>query len=77
MPARQTDEQRDARDDEVLSAIRSYRATHDYGPTIVELLDAVGLKSKASLQNALDRLRVAGRVEWEPGRARTLRVTDA
>ncbi|MBE9102776.1 hypothetical protein [Vacuolonema iberomarrocanum] len=43
-------------------------------PTLRELQGQLGLRSTAAIQSHLDSLRDAGRVTWQPGRARTLQV---
>lgn len=61
------------RQQQVLDAIRSYVADEGYSPSTRELAGVLGI-STAATHRALERLRDAGAIEWEPGRARTLRV---
>jgi SOS-response transcriptional repressor LexA len=43
-------------------------------PTVRELRVLCGYQSTASVHRALERLKAAGLVEWEPGKPRTLRA---
>jgi repressor LexA len=45
-----------------------------YSPTVRELAAELGLRSPAPLHRYLERLRDEGKVSWETGKARTLRV---
>ena len=72
---RRTAEQLAERDAAVLAGIREWD-TRGFGPTLRELMDTVGLTSRASLAASLDRLKADGKVEWVPGKARTLRAVD-
>lgn len=61
-------------DEALLTAIMESRAERGVSPTVRELADIMGLRSPAPLHRYLERLREEGRVSWEPGKARTLRV---
>jgi len=60
-------------DARIISAIKelSYKG---YPPTFRELMVKVGLRSPSTIKNRLEKLRRAGRVDWEPQQPRTLRV---
>lgn len=62
---------------ETLIVIREYWDRRGHAPTLRELAQARGLKSSNGVAGTLDRLRKRGLVEWEPKRARTLRLTES
>lgn len=76
MPPR-TPEQRAERDRLIIQSIEAHWSEHGYAPSVQDLLDRLGLRSRASVQASLTRLQAAGIVDWDQGRARTLRVVDA
>ncbi|TYO92803.1 transcriptional regulator [Desulfallas thermosapovorans] len=45
-----------------------------YPPTFRELMQEVGLRSPSTIKCRLEKLRRAGRVDWQPQQPRTLRV---
>lgn len=60
---------------EIIKAIKTYIKTHGYSPTIQEIGEMVGLKSKSSVFNHLVILREEGRIETDNGfNPRTIRV---
>jgi SOS-response transcriptional repressor LexA len=63
------------RQEEVLAVLRRMIAEHGHSPTNRELAAELGVRSSA-VHGSLLRLRALGRVTWEEGRARTLRVVD-
>lgn len=68
-----------ARDDpqqRILDSIRLFKDEHDYPPTIAELCQIVGLRSKSTVASHLNRLRDLRLVTWKPHEERTLVVTD-
>lgn len=60
-------------DDAILAAIVRL-ASDGTPPTLRELASELGLSSPTPLLRYLQRLREEGKVSWEPGKARTLRV---
>ena len=60
----------------ILEAIIGMSAANGYPPSLAELRHAVGLSSQNALRCHLMVLRRKGFVDWEDGRARTIRVLD-
>lgn len=60
----------------IYDAIVSYIEQHGYAPSIDEIGKMVGLKSKASIHNHLDKMFNTGMIESDapPGSARAIRV---
>lgn len=46
-----------------------------FGPTLQEIQEYAGISSVSVVYYHLHKLRLAGRVTWEEGKARTIRVT--
>jgi repressor LexA len=67
-----TDRQR-----QVLMAIDSLTRKHGYPPTVREVGTAVGIKSSSTAVQHLLKVQNAGLVEWEQGKSRTIRLTEA
>lgn len=44
-------------------------------PSLDDLREGLGLSSRGPVHHLLSRMKDRGMVEWEPGRARTLRIT--
>jgi repressor LexA len=63
-----------ARRRSILSCIARHTAAKGYPPSYRQIGAAVGLKSSYTVKLHLDALREAGRVTWEEGENRTLRV---
>ena len=59
----------------LLRLIDAFQATHGYAPTVRELEAKTKAKSPNAIAQKLKYLRRKGWVEWEPNRARTLRLT--
>lgn len=60
----------------VLEAIR--RLTVDGAPpSVTELACDLGYRSRSGLHNLLVEMQGRGLIDWEPGRARTLRILEA
>lgn len=62
--------------DEVLDFIISFIAKRGYAPSIREIQTALSLSSPSRVQDRLVALRSEGRIDWEPGLPRTLRVLE-
>lgn len=58
----------------ILEHIAAYQAEHGYAPTTRELADRVGIKGQNAMIDHLWALRRKGYVEWQDGKARTLRI---
>lgn len=54
--------------------ISDYIASHEYGPTLREMADALDTSFSTANYHLL-KLREFGLVDWTPGAARTVRVT--
>lgn len=51
-----------------------YIHTHNYAPSIRQMMQAMNLRSPAPIQSRLERLRKKGYIDWTEGKARTLRI---
>ncbi|MFC6385187.1 HTH domain-containing protein [Sporolactobacillus kofuensis] len=58
----------------IIDAIKKLTKEQGYPPSVRELADEVNLKSTSTVQGHLERLKKDGRVEFEHGCPRTLRV---
>lgn len=58
----------------LLDFLRDYTDQHCYAPSTREMAEALGFRSVESIHRILKRLKEDGRVDWEPRKARTLRV---
>jgi SOS-response transcriptional repressor LexA len=61
---------------EVLRCIRDFTKEHHYAPTISEICQICGFRSKGTVAVHLRTLRGLGLVTWQPGQERTLVITD-
>lgn len=59
----------------ILDAIRAYQQTCGYAPSVRDLAAALSM-SMGALTHHLKRMKAAGLVAWEPGKARSLRVVE-
>ena len=59
----------------VLECIRSFVKEHHYSPTLTEIREILGLRSKATVAGHLT-LRDLGLVAWQPAQERTIVITD-
>lgn len=59
---------------QVVEAIRAWVARYGYPPSTRDLASELGVTSTSVVHDHLVRLRRMGVIEWEPNRARTLRV---
>jgi repressor LexA len=62
--------------DELLTFITNYINTRGFAPSTREMAEGMGMKSVQGVHRYLARLKENGKVDWEPNRARTLRVID-
>ncbi|MBE9050954.1 repressor LexA [Nostocales cyanobacterium LEGE 11386] len=51
-----------------------YIRIHQHSPSIRQMMQAMNLKSPAPIQSRLDHLRTKGYIEWNEGKARTIRI---
>ncbi len=58
-----------------LTAIRQFIARHDYAPTLLEIAEILGLRSKGSLHKHVQALAAAGYLRITSGQARGLQLT--
>ncbi|MBT9310710.1 transcriptional repressor LexA [Leptothoe kymatousa] len=60
--------------EELYNWLTNYIRTHQHSPSIRQMMRAMGLKSPAPIQSRLDHLRKKGYIDWNEGKARTIRV---
>ena len=58
----------------IIQCILAFTAEHGYPPSFREIGTAVGLTSSSHVHYHLQKLRLAGRITYEPGKNRTIRV---
>jgi repressor LexA len=58
----------------LLQYIRDFLEDNGYPPSYREMQDAIGVSSTRSVSRLLGELRAEGRVDWTPGKRRTLRL---
>ncbi len=59
---------------ELLDWLSDYVQQNHHSPSIRQMMQAMGLKSPAPVQRRLEHLRDKGYIDWQEGRARTIRV---
>lgn len=62
--------------EELLGFIRSYVATHGFGPTVREIGLAMGMSSTSVVSYHLAILESEGRIRRARGKARTLQIVS-
>lgn len=60
--------------DKVYVFIYAFTADYGYSPTYAQIAKGVGLKAKSHIKYILDEMKEEGRVTFEPGSPRTVRV---
>jgi SOS-response transcriptional repressor LexA len=60
----------------ILRFCKAYIAKHEYGPSLLEITEAVGLSSKTAVRNHLDVMVREGSIKLDPGKYRSLRVVE-
>ncbi len=60
--------------EELYNWLTNYIRTHQHSPSIRQMMRAMGLKSPAPIQSRLDHLRKKGYIDWNEGKARTIRI---
>ncbi len=59
---------------ELYEWLAEYIRIHQHSPSIRQMMQAMSLKSPAPIQSRLEHLRTKGYIEWNEGKARTIRV---
>ncbi|MBW4480212.1 MAG: transcriptional repressor LexA [Tolypothrix brevis GSE-NOS-MK-07-07A] len=59
---------------ELYEWLAEYIRSHQHSPSIRQMMQAMNLKSPAPIQSRLEHLRAKGHIEWNEGKARTIRV---
>jgi repressor LexA len=59
---------------ELYEWLTEYIRIHQHSPSIRQMMYAMNLKSPAPIQSRLEHLRTKGYIEWNEGKARTIRV---
>lgn len=54
----------------------TYIRDNQHSPSIRQMMRAMGLKSPAPIQARLDHLRKKGWIDWDEGKARTVRILE-
>ena len=62
---------------ELYEWLAEYIRVHQHSPSIRQMMQAMNLKSPAPIQSRLEHLRTKGYIEWNEGKARTIRVLRA
>ncbi|QDL12513.1 repressor LexA [Brasilonema octagenarum UFV-E1] len=62
---------------ELYEWLAEYIRQHQHSPSIRQMMQAMNLKSPAPVQSRLEHLRNKGYIEWNEGKARTIRVLQA
>ncbi|MEM6253333.1 MAG: transcriptional repressor LexA [Cyanobacteria bacterium P01_D01_bin.156] len=62
--------------EELYNWLTNYIRTHQHSPSIRQMMRAMGLKSPAPIQSRLDHLRKKGYIDWNEGKARTIRIVQ-
>lgn len=58
----------------IIRFVTEYQQQHHMAPSIREIAEAVGIVSKTAVRHHLETLRREGRVTWEDGKFRSLKV---
>ena len=61
---------------ELYEWIKDYMRDFKHSPSIRQMMEAMGLKSPAPIQSRLRHLQEKGFINWQEGKARTLRIVD-
>ncbi|MDM9381431.1 transcriptional repressor LexA [Chlorogloeopsis sp. ULAP01] len=59
---------------ELYEWLAEYIREHQHSPSIRQMMQAMNLKSPAPIQSRLEHLRTKGYIEWNEGKARTIRI---
>jgi repressor LexA len=61
------------REEEFMNFLEAYEQKHSFSPSNEEIADAMGYRSKSSVQLLLKSLKQKGLVTYQPGKARTVK----
>ena len=61
---------------ELYDWIVEFLSDHGHAPSIRQMMEGMGLRSLAPIQSRLRYLRSKGWIQWQPGRARTWRLSS-
>ena len=61
---------------ELYEWIKDYMKDYQHSPSIRQMMQAMGLKSRAPIQSRLKHLQEKGFISWQEGKARTLQIVD-
>jgi repressor LexA len=64
------------RQKDIVEFIRRFVTKHKYPPTVREIAHGVSLKSSATVQVHLNKLRAKGVLDWEDASTRTIHVLE-
>ena len=62
---------------ELYEWLTEYIRLHQHSPSIRQMMQAMNLKSPAPIQSRLEHLRAKGYIEWNEGKARTIRILSS
>ena len=62
--------------EELYKWLVEYINRNSHSPSIRQMMDAMGLRSPAPIQSRLKHLQEKGRISWEQGKSRTLKIID-
>ncbi len=61
---------------ELYEWIKDYVKKFQHSPSIRQMMNAMGLKSPAPIQNRLKHLQEKGYISWQEGKARTMQIVE-
>lgn len=61
---------------ETLEAIKKFQNKNGYPPTIRELCVVLGKTSPATVKTRIDKLKQLGKITYEPGKFRTIKIIE-
>ncbi|MCM3024772.1 helix-turn-helix domain-containing protein [Heyndrickxia ginsengihumi] len=59
---------------DILNFIQSYRESHAYAPSMMEICRKCGLRSTNTVYAYLQKLKNKGLIDWQPKVSRTIRI---
>ncbi|MBW4630561.1 MAG: transcriptional repressor LexA [Iphinoe sp. HA4291-MV1] len=62
---------------ELYEWLAEYIRVYQYSPSIRQMMQGMNLKSPAPIQSRLEHLRNKGYIEWNEGKARTIRILQS
>ena len=61
---------------ELYEWIKNYMSDFQHSPSIRQMMQAMGLKSPATIQSRLRHLQEKGYISWQEGKARTMQIVE-